>query len=104
MQIRDSKMGTGATMKAIEERRGAGNALRVELKYCECCGGLWVRWKECVQVYCVRCVREMDKHPPVLREVEAGNTFDGNGERWDEAGRKRKDGDGLDLQATGGGA
>jgi Zn-finger nucleic acid-binding protein len=33
--------------------------MRIELKYCERCGGLWLRHEGNPQVYCVRCLPEM---------------------------------------------
>jgi hypothetical protein len=32
-----------------------GNAVRMELKYCERCGGLWLRLKGSDLVYCPAC-------------------------------------------------
>ncbi len=31
----------------------------LELKYCECCGGLWLRRKGAVAIYCRACIRDM---------------------------------------------
>jgi hypothetical protein len=31
----------------------------VELKYCERCGGLWLRAKEKAEIYCPECAPEM---------------------------------------------
>ena len=36
-----------------------GDVEEVELKYCERCGGLWLRRKGCRQVYCWPCVPKM---------------------------------------------
>jgi Zn-finger nucleic acid-binding protein len=36
-----------------------GQVEEVELKYCERCGGLWLRRKGCRQVYCWPCVPKM---------------------------------------------
>jgi hypothetical protein len=35
--------------------------LKIELKYCERCGGLWFRREGNRQVYCHSCLPEMDK-------------------------------------------
>lgn len=35
------------------------NIIQLELKYCERCGGLWVRRMECEEVYCASCAVEM---------------------------------------------
>ena len=32
---------------------------QLELKYCERCGGLWLRRKGCRQVYCWPCIPKM---------------------------------------------
>lgn len=34
---------------------GEGSEVRMELKYCEHCGGLWVRERGAGTVYCERC-------------------------------------------------
>ncbi len=36
----------------------------VELKYCERCGGLWLRSKDEEKVYCPGCVPKMAEFPP----------------------------------------
>lgn len=33
--------------------------LRVELKFCECCGGLWLRDETANGVYCHHCAPQM---------------------------------------------
>ena len=33
--------------------------IRLQLKYCEACGGLWFRREESEDVYCTRCVGRM---------------------------------------------
>jgi Zn-finger nucleic acid-binding protein len=33
--------------------------IRMELKYCEACGGLWLRREECDDIYCRRCAELM---------------------------------------------
>jgi len=35
----------------------------VELKYCERCGGLWLRPKGNAEIYCGPCDREMAEYP-----------------------------------------
>ncbi|MGE0406233.1 MAG: hypothetical protein AB7O65_08040 [Candidatus Korobacteraceae bacterium] len=35
----------------------------VELKYCERCGGLWLRAKGSAEIYCMPCDREMAEFP-----------------------------------------
>ena len=39
------------------------NTTSVELKYCERCGGLWLRDSGSAKVYCVRCVPILDEWP-----------------------------------------
>jgi hypothetical protein len=34
--------------------------VELELKYCECCGGLWLRRKGEAEVYCVSCLPKME--------------------------------------------
>lgn len=45
----------------MEERGG----IRMELKYCERCGGLFLRQAESARVYCVTCA-------PAMREMAVG--------------------------------
>jgi hypothetical protein len=45
---------------------------RLELKYCERCGGLWLRPVDSGQIYCVACGRAMAELPPASREPETG--------------------------------
>ena len=35
------------------------NSFKVELKFCECCGGLWLRQEKATEVYCARCAPQM---------------------------------------------
>lgn len=42
---------------------GNGSEVRVELKYCEHCGGLWVRERGTGMVYCEKCQRNVDDLP-----------------------------------------
>ncbi|MGO8793296.1 MAG: hypothetical protein ACLQLC_00605 [Candidatus Sulfotelmatobacter sp.] len=44
-------------------REGDANELRLELKYCERCGGLWLRRAGGGQIYCVACGRAMAELP-----------------------------------------
>ena len=38
-----------------DPKSGGDEALRVELKYCEHCGGLWLRERGAGEVYCDNC-------------------------------------------------
>jgi hypothetical protein len=55
-------------MKTKLQETKCGNETRFELKYCERCGGLWLRPVGGGQVYCVGCAREIADLPPVGRE------------------------------------
>lgn len=37
--------------------------VHLELKYCECCGGLWLRPKNAGDVYCESCAGQMAGFP-----------------------------------------
>lgn len=41
----------------------------VELKYCERCGGLWLRLAGSARIYCAICSKAMAELPPPLTEV-----------------------------------
>ena len=87
---------------------GSGNELQFELKYCERCGGLWLRPMGGGQVYCVACGRAMAELPP------ASYTRDGvdsprlpQGPRWglddsDVESYEEEEYDDLDFDAAGG--
>ena len=40
---------------------------RLELKYCECCGGLWLRIVGGGQIYCAMCARTVAELPPATK-------------------------------------
>jgi Zn-finger nucleic acid-binding protein len=40
---------------------------QLELKYCERCGGLWLRAKGDEEVYCPECVPKMEEFPQPRR-------------------------------------
>jgi hypothetical protein len=46
------------------------NEVRVELKYCEHCGGLWVRERGAGVVFCERCQPKVDELP--MRKKKPG--------------------------------
>ncbi len=84
--------------------RGSDGAkeLQFELKYCERCGGLWLRPAGGGQIYCVGCGREVAELPPTLKEAEAGNAAPGRG--WGERAEnvpnyEGKEGVGVDAAA-----
>ena len=43
--------------------------VRLELKYCERCGGLWMRTWGTDDIYCPPCALEMSDMPPVRRRA-----------------------------------
>ena len=45
------------------------NYLQLELKYCERCGGLWLRQKGMQQVYCASCLPKMAEFTGPQRRV-----------------------------------
>jgi hypothetical protein len=47
-----------------------GNELQFELKYCERCGGLWMRPVGGGQIYCVACGQEIAQLPLPSREPD----------------------------------
>jgi len=55
-------------MKA--RKSGPTNDESFELKYCERCGGLWLRPVSSGQIYCVACSGEMAKLPPSSSDPE----------------------------------
>src|SRR6202034_3412881 len=96
---------SGEMMKTkVRENRpadGFTNALRLELKYCERCGGLWLRPTGGGQVYCAVCGRAMAELPPASTERES--VRGGRGARLssgDEFGNWEDEW--ADVDATGG--
>jgi hypothetical protein len=67
-------------MKAKKEESGPERELQFELKYCERCGGLWLRPVGGGQVYCAGCAGQMAELPPALHEV--GRATMPKGPRW----------------------
>jgi Zn-finger nucleic acid-binding protein len=51
-------------------RNGTVVALSLELKYCERCGGLWLRPAGGEQIYCRGCARQMADMAPASHELE----------------------------------
>jgi len=52
-----------------DSHRGSEREIRVELKYCERCGGLGVRETDSGQVYCLDCQDKMAELPLSKRGV-----------------------------------
>jgi len=78
-------------MKTKSEEDKSANEMRLELKYCERCGGLWLRPVGGEQVYCVICARQMAELPPGSCEV--GRARMQQGPRWEEIPPDNQDGD-----------
>jgi hypothetical protein len=76
---------------------------RLELKYCERCGGLWLRPVGGGQIYCVGCGREMSQLPAASKvrdtaQLPQGPRWDGDdGDFEGYAGDEE-----VDLDASGG--
>ncbi|MGD0987896.1 MAG: hypothetical protein ABR874_08800 [Candidatus Sulfotelmatobacter sp.] len=45
--------------------------LSFELKYCERCGGLWLRPMGGAQIYCSGCARQIAEMPPASHRLDA---------------------------------
>ncbi len=88
-------------MKNKPEQSNKAKEAQYELKYCERCGGLWLRPVGGGQIYCAGCGREMAKLPPAY---QAGETGIGRDAQWDGDDEEFDgyEGEGLDLNATGG--
>jgi hypothetical protein len=52
------------------DRKSSGGEVRVELKYCEHCGGLWVRERGTGVVYCEKCQGQLEDMP--MRKKKPG--------------------------------
>jgi hypothetical protein len=90
-------------MKTTARAGGSTSELCFELKYCERCGGLWLRPVAGGQIYCVACGRQMAELPPTSQGPETARMS--RGPRWggDECNLEGLDEDDeLDLDATDG--
>jgi hypothetical protein len=85
-------------MKFHKKENRSVNELRFELKYCERCGGLWLRPVGGGQIYCVSCGSEMAQLPQPSRKLET--TKVPQGPQWgvDDSGLDGyEEGDGLGV-------
>jgi hypothetical protein len=90
-------------MKAKARESSPENELQFELKYCERCGGLWLRPVGGGQIYCVACGRAMGELPPASHKARAPRVP--RGPRWgadEEDFESYEEDDGFDLDAAGG--
>jgi hypothetical protein len=60
----------GGTMSGHGHNNKSGE-VRVELKYCEHCGGLWVRERGAGVVYCEKCQGQLEEMP--MRKKKPGS-------------------------------
>jgi hypothetical protein len=91
-------------MKLKGNKRDPKNESYLELKYCERCGGLWLRPVGLGRVYCEACERVVAEMPPVCRKTDGGDVASMPRElRWIvEEHENVADYEGSDLDATGG--
>jgi hypothetical protein len=89
-------------MKNKAREGSSGNELQFELKYCERCGGLWLRPVGGGQVYCVACGRAMGELPPLPRKASAPRMPRGPEGGSPNDFESYEEDDGLDLDAAGG--
>jgi Zn-finger nucleic acid-binding protein len=76
-------------MNKTEGKVNLGNVktmseLSFELKYCERCGGLWLRPSGGEQTYCVACGRAMAELP--APSIKPGTARRSRGSRWGTKG------------------
>jgi hypothetical protein len=84
----------------------SANESSLELKYCERCGGLWLRPVGGGQIYCTSCATAMGELPPASYQPGRNPQLP-QGPRWgvDESGEEGYESYGdFDLNATGGAA
>lgn len=63
-------------------------SVQLELKYCERCGGLWLRLRGSDLVFCSACAKSMAGLWPRLGREGSGdaNTIGARGQFWSEGG------------------
>jgi len=66
------------------------NHLRLDLKVCEGCGGLWIRAGVVDGVYCRRCAEVLAEFPPVRCRGRRGVARAGGASRTPVAGLTNK--------------
>ena len=67
--------------------------IELELKYCERCGGLWFRELDSEEVFCPRCVLQVESETPGSRRMRVQSARPGN---------HKTDGRGSGLEVAGG--
>lgn len=87
-------------MKARKSRPTNDESL--ELKYCERCGGLWLRPVSSGQIYCVACSREMAQLPPSSSAPERERVPRKQRSQVDDSGGEGYRTDMINLEPLGG--
>jgi Zn-finger nucleic acid-binding protein len=85
--------------------RKENNAMRMELKYCEHCGGLWLRPSGTEGVYCESCQPKIAELPPAKKSpgrVQLPVARRAEVERYSKAESVEIDVDELEFEAAGG--
>jgi hypothetical protein len=54
--------------------------MTLELKYCERCGGLWLRPAGGGQIYCVICARQVAEMPPASGRLDFSSADQAGGD------------------------
>ena len=85
-------------------RSNASNELRVELKYCERCGSLWLRECGGGQIYCENCIPKVDELPAPRQTRTAPRLPVSNRAFLDDDEFELSDWDELNLESAGGAA
>lgn len=70
----------------MREKNGSPDNPGLELKYCERCGGLWLRPVGGGQIYCVACNRAMAELPPRSGETQKQDSRPGSRGKMNGAG------------------
>jgi len=79
--------------------------VRVELKYCERCGALWVRERGAGVVYCEKCQAQVDDLPIARKKPSRGARLPvARAAVVPEFGADSVNDDGSDLEGMGGAA
>ena len=84
-------------MRMKTEKSRSKNEESFELKYCERCGGLWLRPVSGGQIYCVACSREMSELPPSSSEPDSERS---KRRRLYKPGEGDWDGSPMDIEPT----
>jgi hypothetical protein len=90
-------------MRTEKEDSGSAKEVSFELKYCERCGGLWLRPAGGGQIYCAGCAREMKLLPAASNRLDSARVCEGPEWGGEPDGYEIYEGDEeIDLDAMGG--